>query len=185
MLDNIYKETEDKMKKAAEAFKKEIAGIRTGRATPALLDKVKVEYYGSLMPISQVAHISIPDPKTVEVAPWDKGIIHEVEKAILKADIGLTPVTNGSLVRISIPPLTGERRQELTKLVKKQGEDIKVSVRNARRDAIEKVKQEEKDKKVSEDQSRKAQDHIQKLTDKYTKEIDDLVKHKEKEISEI
>ena len=179
---DVLKSVEEQMKKAVSSTQKELQAIRTGRANPGLLDRVVVDYYGAPTPLKQVANISTPDGKCLVVQPYDKGSLKDIESAINKADIGMTPNNDGNLIRIVIPALTEERRKTLVKDIKKIGEDSKVSIRNSRRDALEAVKKLEKDKAISEDQSKKEQDHIQKLTDKYSKEIDELTASKEKEV---
>jgi ribosome recycling factor len=166
-------------------LKKDLAALRAGRATPALLDKVVVEYYGSEMPVNQLANISTPDPRTLVIQPWDKSALAEIERAILKSDLGLTPSNDGNVIRINLPALTQERRAELVKVVKKTGEEAKVAIRNIRRDANDEIKKLEKNGDISEDESRRGQDEIQKLTDKFIQEADKVVAAKEKEIMEI
>lgn len=185
MVKEILKETENRMKAVIEATKKELAAVRTGRANTALLDRVTVDYYGTPTPINQLANISAPEARLLVIQPWDKGILKDVEKAILKSDLGLVPTNDGTVIRIAIPQLTEERRRELVKLVKKEAEEKRVAVRNIRRDTNEHIKAQEKKGQVSEDDSRRGQDEIQKLTDKYIAEIDRLVEHKEKEILEV
>ena len=181
----IYASHEDRMKKAIEVLRREYSSIRAGRATTGLLDKVTVDYYGAQLPINQVANISIPEPRTIVIQPWDKKALPAIEKAILKSDLGLTPNNDGMVIRLILPQLTQQRRQELTKLVHKGAEDSRVAIRNLRRDANESLKKAEKDKTASEDEVKKAQDDIQKLTDKYIKEIDQVMAAKEKEIMEV
>ncbi|RMF58334.1 MAG: ribosome recycling factor [Calditrichaeota bacterium] len=183
-LEEIFKDAEERMKKSVNHVQHELARIRTGRATPALLDAVKVEYYGSKVPLNQVATITAPEPRLLVVQPWEKRMIAEVEKAILQAELGLNPSNDGNVVRVPIPELSEERRQELLKLVKKYCEDGRVAIRNVRRDANEHIKKLEKAHEISEDSSHDAQDRIQKLTDKYIEEIDEILSHKEKEIME-
>jgi ribosome recycling factor len=185
MVNGILKETENHMKGAIEATKKEFQAVRTGRANPGILDRVTVEYYGNPTPLNQIGNISVPDSRMIMIQPWDKSILGAVEKAIQKADLGLNPVNDGSVIRLPIPQLTEERRKELVKLVKKEAEEKKVVIRNMRRDANEKVKVIEKEGKISEDAAKKGLDDVQKLTDKYIAEIDKLVEHKEKEIMEV
>ena len=179
---DVLKTSEEQMKKAVSSTQKELQAVRTGRANPGLLDRVIVDYYGTATPLKQLANISTPDGKCLVVQPYDKGILKDIEIAISKTDIGVTPNNDGSVIRIVIPSLTEERRKELVKLIKKVAEDGKVSIRNARRDAHETIKKLEKEKQVSEDEAKKQQDQIQKITDKYTKEIDDLCNNKEKEV---
>jgi ribosome recycling factor len=181
----ILQEAEDKMKKVIEAFKKTLGTTRAGRATPALLEKVMVDYYGVPTPINQVATIGVNPPRTPVIQAWDKKMLGPIEKALQKADLGAMPVNDGNLVRLSLPALSGERRQEIVKGIRKQAEGEKVLIRNIRRDMIETIKKGEKDKEVSEDQSRKIQDKVQKLTDKYIKAVDETVAAKEKEVMEV
>ncbi len=181
----IYASHEDKMKKALDVMRKEYGSLRAGRATPALLDKIAVEYYGTPTPLSQVANISAPEPRLLTIQPWEKTMLGTIEKAILKSDLGLTPNNDGSVIRLSIPQLTKERRTELVKVVHKKAEECRVAVRNLRRDGNEAVKKLEKDRVISEDEAKKGQDDIQKLTDKYIKEIDHVMAVKEKEIMEV
>ena len=179
---DVLKNVEEQMKKAVGSTQKELQAIRTGRANPALLDRVVVDYYGAATPLKQVANISTPDGKCLVVQPYDKSSLKDIEIAINKADTGMTPNNDGNVIRIVVPVLTEERRKMLVKDIKKIAEDNKVNLRNSRRDALESLKKLEKDKAISEDQSKKEQDHIQKLTDKYSKEIDELSASKEKEV---
>ncbi|HET6787976.1 MAG TPA: ribosome recycling factor [Aquabacterium sp.] len=179
---DIKKTAEQKMAKSIEAFKHELTKIRTGRAHPGILDQIHVEYYGSMVPLSQVANVSLVDARTISVQPWEKGMGAKIEKAIRESDLGLNPATQGDLIRVPMPPLTEERRKELTKVVKSAGEDTKVAVRNLRRDANDHAKRLLKDKEITEDDDRRSQDEIQKLTDKTIVEIDKLVQAKEAEI---
>jgi ribosome recycling factor len=179
---DIKKNTEAKMAKSIEAFKHELTKIRTGRAHPGLLDQVHVEYYGSMVPISQVANVSLLDARTISVQPWEKGMGQKIEKAIRESDLGLNPATMGDLIRVPMPALTEERRKELTKVVRNAGEDAKVAVRNLRRDANEQAKKLQKDKLITEDDERRSQDEVQKLTDRTIAEIDKLIAGKEAEI---
>ena len=178
----IKKTAEQKMLKSIEAFKVELSKIRTGRAHPGILDQVQVEYYGSLVPISQVANVTLQDARTISVQPWEKGMGAKIEKAIRESDLGLNPASQGDLIRVPMPALTEERRKELTKVVKSAGEDTKIAVRNLRRDANEHAKRLLKDKEITEDDDRRSQDEIQKLTDKTIVEIDKLVQSKEAEV---
>ncbi|MBA4544060.1 MULTISPECIES: ribosome recycling factor [Thermoactinomyces] len=173
------------MEKAIQVLKKDLLTIRAGRANPALLDKVTVEYYGTEMPINQMANISTPDPRTLAIQPWDKSALGEIERAILKSDLGLTPTNDGSVIRITIPPLTEERRNELVKVARKMGEEAKVAIRNVRRDANDEIKKLEKNGEIPEDTARRGQEEIQKLTDRFIKEVDQVVAAKEKEMMEI
>ena len=178
----IKKTAEQKMQKSVESFKHELTKIRTGRAHPGLLDQVHVDYYGSMVPISQVANVTLLDARTISVQPWEKGMGAKVEKAIRESDLGLNPSSQGDLIRVPMPPLTEERRKELTKVVKHAGEDAKVAARNVRRDANEQAKKLLKDKQITEDDERRSQDEVQKLTDRTIAEIDKLVAGKEAEI---
>lgn len=182
---DVLKSVEEHMKGAVEHTKKELQGLRTGRANPALLDRVQVDYYGTMVPLKQLANISTPDGKSLLIQPYDKNAIKDIEAGINKSDLGMTPTNDGNVIRISVPPLTEERRKELVKIVKKYTEEGRVAIRNARRDGVEAIKKLEKEKQISEDGSRKEQEHIQKMTDKYTKEIDDLGNSKEKEIMNV
>ena len=178
----IIHDTETKMKKTVEATQREFSTIRTGRASGAILESVRVDYYGTPTPLKQLAAVSTPDARLIVIQPWDKGVMPEIEKAILKSDIGITPTNDGKVIRLSMPPLTQERRLELDKVSKKIAEDGHISIRTARHAAIETVRKSEKDKVITEDEKFKTQDDIQKLTDKYIKEIDNLLAAKEKEI---
>jgi ribosome recycling factor len=184
MPQSIKKSAEDRMDKAIGALKKDLSSLRAGRATPALLDRVQVEYYGAMTPVTQLANISTPDSRTLMIQPWDKSSVSAIEKAIMKADLGLTPSNDGSQIRIVIPSLTEERRAELVKMTKKFGEEAKVAIRNVRRDANEDIKKLEKNG-ISEDESRKHQEDIQKFTDKYIGEVEKVLAIKEKEIMEV
>lgn len=185
MVKDLIKETEDHMKMTIEATKKEFHSIRTGRANAGVLDRVVVEYYGNPSPINQVASVTVPDPRTIVVQPWDKSLLATLEKAILKADLGMNPVNDGTVIRIPVPQLTEERRKDLVKVARKEAEDKRVVIRNLRRDANDKIKALEKGGKVTEDESKKGLDETQKLTDKYIAEIDKLLAQKEKEILEV
>lgn len=183
--DSILLDAEDRMDKAMAALDRDFGKLRTGRAGTALVDGIKVDYYGTPTPISQLASVAVPDSRTVTIQPWDKGSFAGVEKAILKSDLGLTPVNDGKIIRISIPPLTEERRKDLVKVSRKYTEEAKVAVRNVRRDANDQLKKLEKDKAISEDELKKASDDVQKLTDKYVAEADKRCQGKEKEIMDI
>ncbi len=185
MIEETKNDAKKRMDQSLESLKVEFARLRTGKASPALLDSISIEYYGSKMPVRQVANVSAPEPRLIVVQPWDKKMLGEIEKAILKSDLGLNPTNDGIVVRVPIPQLTEERRVSLVKLAKKAGEDSKIAVRNIRRDANEKLKKLEKDHVISEDNMHNAQDDIQKITDDYIKKIDDLVSAKEKDIMEI
>ncbi|MGC8594884.1 MAG: ribosome recycling factor [Candidatus Kryptoniota bacterium] len=185
MLEKIVREAEEKMKKAVEFTRQEIAKLRTGKATLALLDDIRVEYYGQKLPVAQVATLNTPDPHLITIQPWDKSILAEIEKAIQAANIGLNPTNDGTLIRLPVPPLTEERRKEIVKIAKKFVEDGKISVRNIRRDSNEHLKKAEKEEHVSEDERKRGEAEVQKLTDKYVKALDDLFAAKEKEIMEV
>ncbi|MEK6369181.1 MAG: ribosome recycling factor [Burkholderia gladioli] len=179
---DVKKGVEQKMQRSIEAFKNDLAKIRTGRAHTGLLDHVQVDYYGSMVPISQVANLTLADARTISVQPWEKPMVAKVEKAIRESDLGLNPATSGDAIRVPMPALTEERRRELAKVVKSEAETAKVAVRNLRRDANEQLKKLVKDKEISEDDERRASDDVQKLTDKYVAEIDKLAQTKEAEI---
>jgi ribosome recycling factor len=180
----IYRDAENRMKKSVEHLQHELSRIRTGRATPALLDVVKIDYYGSMVPLNQASSITAPEPRLLVIQPWEKRLIGEIEKAILQSDLGLNPTNDGNVVRVPIPELSEERRQDLLKLIKKFCEETRVAIRNIRRDANDHVKNLEKDHEISEDESHKVQDDIQKLTDEYVGKVDEHYNSKEKEILE-
>ena len=182
MIADIKKNTESKMQKSLEALKNDLAKVRTGRAHTGLLDHIQVEYYGSMVPLTQVANVTLVDARTIGVQPWEKPMVAKVEKAIRDSDLGLNPATQGELIRVPMPALTEERRKELTKVVKHEGENAKVAVRNLRRDANAHLKEGVKSKDISEDDERRAQDDIQKLTDRYVAEIDKMLTQKESEL---
>lgn len=184
-MEQIIKDAKSRMDKSLESLRAELAQVRTGKATTALLDGVKVDYYGTMTPINQVGNLSVLDAHTLSITPWDKTMVQMVEKAIMEANLGYNPVSDGTNIRIPVPPLNEERRREFVKLIKKFGEDTKVAVRNIRRDANEHLKKEEKDKKISEDQKKDGEDRIQKLTDEHVNKVDEILKHKEKEIMEV
>ncbi|OQA91607.1 MAG: Ribosome-recycling factor [Elusimicrobia bacterium ADurb.Bin231] len=185
MSNQIVLQSEEKMKKIIEHLKTDFATVRTGRATPAVLNAVKVPYYGSEVPVNQVGNISVPEPRLIVITPWDKSILRELEKAILKADIGITPQNDGNVIRLPIPSLTEDRRKDIIKSIARVTETHRVFIRNERRDALETVKKMFDDKKVNEDEKFKIQGELQKLTDEYIRRVDDLYTHKEKEIMEI
>lgn len=182
MIAELKKNTEQKMLKSLESLKHDLAKVRTGRAHPGILDHVQVDYYGSMVPISQVANITLIDARTIGVQPWEKPMIGKVEKAIRDADLGLNPATQGDLIRVPTPALTEERRRELIKLVKHEGENAKIAVRNQRRDANAHLKEALKKKEVSEDDERRIEEEIQKLTDRFVIEIDKMLADKEKDL---
>lgn len=182
MVDDILKDTEDRMQKSVDTIHQELAAIRTGRANPAILDSIKVDYYGSLIPLKQIANVAAPDPRLLVIQVFDKSAVTAVDKAIKAADLGLNPQVDGNLLRLPIPPLTEERRRELVKYAHKIAEDGKIAVRNIRRDANDMIKELEKEHEISEDQSHDSMESIQELTDKFIQEIDELFKKKEQEI---
>ena len=185
MIDELKKEASQKMKKSMESLSNNLSKIRTGRAHPSILDAITVEYYGQEVPLNQVANIKIEDAKTLQLNVWEKNMIKEVEKSIISSDLGLNPAVSGNLIRIPLPPLTEERRKELVKLVKQEGENCKVSVRNIRRDANNKLKQLLKEKSISEDDEKRSEEDIQKLTDSNIKQIDERIIEKEKDLMQI
>ncbi len=184
MLESTYQETRERMKKTIDSLKHDLQRVRTGRASLSLLDGIRADYYGTPTPIAQMASLSVPESRLIIIQPWDVSAIREIEKAILKSDLGLTPANDGKIIRIAIPPLTEQRRKELAKIVNKTCEEFKVAIRNIRRDANELIKGFKKDGDVSEDDAFKAQDQIQKITDEYIKKVDEIYRDKEKEILE-
>ena len=182
MLNEIKNDTQQRMAKSIDALRHELTKVRTGRANSALVDNLKVAFYGSDMPLSQVATVAVSDARTLTITPWEKGMIAAVEKAIYASDLGLTPNTAGTVIRINLPALTEERRRELGKHVHGEGENTKVAIRNVRRDAIQQIKELQKAKSISEDDERRAEEEIQKLTDRFVKEVDGVVKAKEDEL---
>jgi len=185
MISELKKTTEQKMQKSIEVLKADLAKVRTGRAHTGLLDHVMVEYYGSMVPVNQVANLTLIDARTIGVQPWEKNMISKVEKAIRDSDLGLNPAAQGELIRVPMPPLTEERRRDLTKVVRQEGEAAKVAVRNLRREANQQLKDAVKDKLITEDEERRAEDDIQKLTDRAVAEIDKLLAQKEQELMQI
>ncbi|SDY70913.1 ribosome recycling factor [Evansella caseinilytica] len=185
MSKEVLNLSEEKMNKSVEAFRKELGTIRAGRANPALLDKVQVEYYGMMTPLNQLATITVPEARMLTIQPFDKSSIADIERAIQKADLGLSPANDGNIIRISIPALTEERRRELVKLVGRYTEEAKVAVRNIRRDANDELKKLEKDGELTEDDLRRGQEEVQKLTDKVIQKLDTIAKEKEAEIMEV
>ncbi|ATH91448.1 ribosome recycling factor [Bacillus glycinifermentans] len=185
MSNQVMNETKERMEKAVTAYQRELATVRAGRANPSLLDKVTVEYYGAQTPLNQLSSITVPEARMLIITPYDKTALGDIEKAIQKADLGVTPTNDGSIIRITIPPLTEERRKELVKLVKKYSEDAKVAVRNIRRDANDDLKKLEKNGEMTEDELRSSTEDVQKLTDEYVSKIDEITKDKEKEIMEV
>jgi ribosome recycling factor len=185
MVEDVIESLKLDMDKVLNQLSKEYDRVRTGRASTALLDGIRVDYYGSSMPINQVANISIPEPRLITIQPWDKGIMGEIEKAVLRSELGLTPMNDGKVIRISIPPLTEERRRELVKVVRKMAEERKVDLRNHRREANETLKELKKEKAITEDEMFRYQEEVQEITDLYVEKVDALLKSKEKEILEI
>lgn len=185
MIEDIRKDAQGRMGKSVESLRHELTKLRTGRAHTSLLDHISVEYYGSDVPLNQVSNITISDPRTLTVTPWEKNMVGPVEKAIMTSDLGLTPATSGTVIRVPLPPLTEERRRELVKVVKSEGEGAKVAIRNIRRDANNEFKALLKDKDISEDDERRAQDDMQKLTDRFIAEVDKVLADKEAELTEI
>ncbi|MDD5153441.1 MAG: ribosome recycling factor [Desulfovibrionales bacterium] len=182
MKDEVLKDLKAKMEKTIEVFKHELARMRTGRASVSLFDGIKVDYYGSMLPLSQVASLTVPEPRLITIQPWDTNALVNIERAILKSELGLTPANDGKIIRIAIPPLTEERRKEIVKLVKKTTEEYRVILRNIRRDANEELKGLKKEKIISEDEAFAVQEEVQKITDNYIKKVEQLYAEKEKEI---
>lgn len=185
MLDDLKKDAAVRMQKCIVAFKNELKKLRTGRAHPSLLDHIRVEYYGNEVPLSQTANIALEDARTLTVTPWEKSMVQAIEKAIMKSDLGLMPNTAGTVIRVPMPPLTEERRRDLTKVVKHEAENARVSVRNVRRDVMNDLRDMLKEKLLSQDDDRRAQEEIQKLTDKYIAEVDQALAEKEKELLQV
>ncbi len=185
MLNDVYEDCKDRMNKVIANLEKDFRRLRTGRASVSLVDGIRVDYYGASTPLNQLATLSVPEPRLILIQPWDQSAIGEVEKAILKSELGLTPMNDGKMIRINIPPLTEERRRDLVKLVKKMAEEAKVAVRNVRRDANEMIKDLKKEKEISEDDAFKGQEEVQKITDDFIKKVDELSAVKEKEILEV
>ena len=181
----ILSDTDERMTKSIDALKRELSTLRTGRATPSLVDNIHVDYYGTSTPLNQLASVSAPDAQAIIIQPWDKGSIQDIEKSLSTSDLGFNPSNDGNQITVPIPPLTQERRLEIVRLLKKKIEDGKVSVRNVRRDSVERLRKLDKDKSISQDDSRRGQDQIQKSTDSYTKLIDDISKAKEDEITQV
>ena len=184
-MQDLLRELDERMKKTLDYTRKDFVSIRTGRASPAILDRIMVPVYGQSMPLNQVATISIPDPRTLLIQPWDRSVVGEIEKAIQKSDLGINPINDGKVIRLAFPTLTEERRQELVKLLKKKGEEGKVALRNIRREVMDKLKDQKKKSEISEDEFNRFSESIQKITDKYSREIDKAIELKEKEILEV
>jgi len=185
MLDDIKKDAVERMQKCVAAYRNELKKLRTGRAHPSLLEHVRVEYYGNEVPLNQAANIALEDSRTLTVTPWEKNMVGAIEKAIMKSDLGLMPNTAGTVIRVPMPPLTEERRRDLTKVVRHEAENARVAVRNVRRDVMNELKEMVKEKRLSQDDDRRAQDDVQKLTDKHVAEIEQVLGEKEKELLQI
>ncbi|MDD6133872.1 MAG: ribosome recycling factor [Selenomonadaceae bacterium] len=185
MIKDILASHEERMQKSIEALKREFGSLRAGRATPALLDKVMVDYYGSPTPVNQIAKVAVPEPRMILIQPYEKSMLHEIEVAIMKSELGLSPNSDGTAIRLAIPALTQERRQEIVKQVNKKAEEAKVAIRNVRRDGNDAVKKLEKAKEITEDESKRGQESVQKLVDKYIKLVDTTKEAKEKEVMEV
>ncbi|NLB53083.1 MAG: ribosome recycling factor [Syntrophomonadaceae bacterium] len=185
MIKEIIKDSEDRMKKAIEFLTKDLASMRAGRANPGMLDRIMVDYYGEPTPLNQLANITVPEARLLVIQPWDKHSITDIEKAIMKSDLGINPSNDGNVIRLAVPQLTEERRKDLVKVVKKRAEEAKVAIRNIRREANDLIKQAEKDKLVSEDEAKKGNDEIQKVTDKGVKDIEAILQAKEKDVMEV
>ena len=183
--EEVLGDVDTKMNRSLDAFKRDLNQLRTGRATPSLVENVPVDYFGTPTPLKQIASIAAPDARAIIVTPWDKGAVREIEKGLLKSELGLNPSNDGNIITVPIPPLTNERRQEMVKLLKKKVEDGKISLRNVRRDGLESLRKLEKDKSISQDENRRAQDQLQKMTDGHTKQIDDTGSAKEAEILQV
>ena len=184
-ISDVMEQTNFKMNKTIELLRADLATVRAGRATPSLLEKVFVYYYGTPTPVSQVASVTVPEPRIIVIQPWEKTLLKDIEKAIMKSDLGLNPNNDGTVIRLNLPQLTEERRKELVKVVHKKSEDCRVVIRNVRREANDSIKKIEKAKEITEDEAKKATDEMQKTTDKFIKEIDAIMAHKEKEVMEV
>lgn len=185
MIKDIISKADEKMKKSISVLKSDLSTLKAGRANPTMLDRIEVEYYGSMVPVNQVSNISAPEPRVLMITPWEKSTLKDIEKAILKSDLGINPSNDGSVIRLVIPELTEETRRNLVKTVKKYGEDTKIAIRSIRRDANDKIKALKKDSDLSEDEMKKSEEDIQKTTDAYVKEVDKVIEAKEKEIMAI
>jgi len=185
MIDDLMEELRGRMGKSVEVLQEELLGIRTGRASPALVERLQVEYYGTLTPLNQMASVAVPEPRLLVIRPWDPSALNDIERAIQKSDLGLTPMNDGKLIRLNIPRLTEERRRELVKLVARRVEDGRVAIRNLRRDALKDMQEFEKEKMISEDEFFRAKDEVQELTDQFIAKIDEIGKRKEEEVMEI
>lgn len=185
MIKDMINETDGRMKKTIEHLTQDLATLRAGRANPAMVDRLMVSYYGQATPLNQLANITVPEPRLLVIQPWDKSSIPDIEKAVMKSDLGINPSNDGNVIRLAVPQLTEERRKEIVKIVKKRGEEAKVAIRNIRREQNDFMKAAEKDKVVSEDESKKGMEEVQKITDKYIKDIDSIMAAKEKDIMEV
>ncbi len=185
MIEDVTRDADKRMQKAVEALKQTLTRLRTGRANTALLDHITVEYYGSQMPLNQVSNVTVQDARTLMISPWDKNMVGPIEKAILASDLGLTPTTAGTVIRIPLPPLTEERRRDLTKVVRHEAENARVAIRNVRRDAMQMLKDLVREKEISEDDERRAHERVQKLTDDYIARVEESMARKEKELLEV
>lgn len=185
MLNDVYADSRDRMKKVIENLEREFKRVRTGRASVAVLDGIRLDYYGTPTPLNQIATLTVPEPRSITIQPWDATVIGDVEKAILKSELGLTPMNDGKMVRINIPPLTEERRRDLVKVIRKMAEESKVALRNIRRDSNEMLKDLKRDKAISEDEQFRGQDEVQKITDEFIKQAEAVYAGKEKEILEV
>lgn len=183
--ETIHKDTKDRMQKALEALDRDFGTVRTGRANPTILEGVMVDYYGTPTPLTQVGNVTVPDPQLITIAPWEKNLLPEIEKAILRSDLGMTPQNDGNVIRLPVPPLNEERRKELVKKIRKMGEESKLSIRNVRRDANDQLKKLEKDKEISQDDEKKNVEQVQKVTDDFVKQVDQMMTEKEKELMEV
>ena len=184
-MEEIIKDSNNRMNKSLDALRNELAKVRTGKATTALLDGIKVDYYGTMTPLSQIGNVSVLDAHTLSITPWDKSMVQPIDRAILEANLGFNPISDGTNLKIPVPPLTEERRKDFVKLIKRFGEETKIAIRNVRRDSNDHLKREEKEKKISEDQLKEGEARIQKFTDEHIKTVDEILKHKEKEIMEV
>ena len=185
MIKDIVQDSEERMKKTIEHLTRDLSSLRAGRANPGMLDRIVVEYYGEPTPLNQLANITVPEARLLVIQPWDKHSIADIEKAIMKSDLGITPSNDGNVIRLAVPQLTEERRKELVKVVRKRGEEAKVAVRNIRREANDMIKQAEKEKLVSEDEGKKGNEDVQKITDKCVKDVDMILQAKEKDVMEV
>lgn len=185
MTGDVFKECEDRMSKSVDAFRRELASVRAGRANPSLLDRILVDYYGTATPINQLATVTVPEPRMLVVQPWDKGVIGDIERAVARSDLGVSPANDGNVIRVSLPQLTEERRQGLVRQVRRKAEEERVAIRNIRREANDLLREAEKEGGIPEDEARRGQESVQKLTDRFIAEVDLLLQTKENEITEV